>query len=924
MTVRSPLLCLLTACLLLGTPAAPAPAGGIVPVAVPPVAAATGGITASDYVPGEIVVRVPGDLRTGLAEIFKRFPDLFQGDPEAFIAQAVADENVHKTDGLAKLTIAAGYSESEAIRQLIASGLVRAAEPNIRFRVAEEPNDHGYPGQWNLPAIHADGAWDVTHGSSTLTIAIVDTGVDWDHEDLASRCDIRMGSDIYYGDDDPDDDHGHGTMMAGIAAAATGNTVGIAGVAWNATIMPVKVLGPGGTGDLMDVATGIYFARDNGAHVINLSLTSADYSGFLQDAIDAAYAADITVVGAAGNDISADYPGMMDHVISVTATDINDDIASFSNHNPSVDVAAPGVGLISTDLGDRYSSGHGTSQATAHVSGAALLIQALNSSFGPDDIEARLEATADDLGLAGYDPYYGWGRIDVEAAVLGLTVEITAPAPHSFPASGRVAATGHTESMTRNIVSMDLLIDGVFVESKTTAIFNPSVTFDYDLVNLPEGAHYLTVEATDSAGATGHGSEWVYRNGLTPSASTDWYLAEGTTRYGYETWVLVENPAAAPVTLECTYMTAAGPVQRAAATIPGLSRYTINVNAERPDQEVSLKLRASGPVIAERAMYWGNRRAGHASVGANAPSTTWYLAEGATHSGFETYVLIQNPNSTAVNVRLDFMTEMGGLMVPYTFMLAAGSRYTVRVNDLVSGRDVSTQVTSTGGAVVAERAMYWNGGQGGHASLGTPDASTTWFLAEGTTDYGFEEYVLVQNPNVSAAHVTLAFMKPDGDVIVLEADLAAHQRRTFNVAAEAVASADVSTSIYSDVPVVAERSMYWAGRVEGHNSIGCTTPGTTWYLAEGSTNGFQEYVLLANPTAGGVYATLTFMRDNGQIHERTEYLPPLARVTVPVHDILPGWESSVCVEAGVPIMVERAMYWNSMGGGTGSIGALGH
>ncbi len=922
--------------------AAAVPAGDEAAIATEAPEATAANYPAGSYREGELVVQLrPGDIIGTLTGLLASF-DFIQDDLGELLSQVtdLAAGIAASIGPVFKLNLNAGMGVLDAVNALRSSGLVEQAEPNTIFHASVTPNDTLYPanpardyeGQWNLVKTNADHAWDTTTGDDTLVIAVLDTGVDYTHADLSSRC--ISGYDFVHHDADPMDDNTsawHGTSIAGIAACVTNNSVGLAGMTWKGKIMPVKVLDSDGNGYLSDIIPGILYAADyptlpnslgRPADFINLSIESNTYSAALQDAINYAHSAGVFIAAAAGNVSGMIYPGALENVVCVAATDQNDVRAHFSNHNKMVDLASPGIDIPGPIRGTTtsISIASGTSEATPEVTGAALLVKALNPGFTPAEIELRLEATAVDLGPPGRDPFYGWGRIDVQAAVAGIGASVTSPEPYSFPDSGYVS--GHGVSEDSLVSQMQLYVDGTLKQTVyPLAAHTVDVTFNgWNLSSLGEGAHFVKVVAADASGASAGSGTWLYSNAVTPQASTEWYLAEGTTAHGFETWILVENPNPTAVTLNCRYMTPDGPQDRAPVTISANTRYTINVNAEMPGTDISAHLSCSQPVTAERAMYWNSRSAGHDSIGTNGPSASWYLAEGTTAFGFDTYILVQNPNSGAVSVALEFM-KSDGSVVPFNFAMAGESRITVHANEIVPNADISTRVRSTGGDVVAERAMYWNNYGGGHESVGVTAPSVTWFLAEGTTAYGFEEYLLIQNPDSITAHADVYFLKPDGDMEVLGADLPANSRTTIDAEA-LVGATDVSITVMSDIPVVAERSMYWSNRLEGHNSIGCTTPDRAWYLAEGSTLGFEEYVLLANPTDAAANVTLTFMRNNGVVSTMNAIVPALARVTLRVNDVVGNAEVSVQVTSSdQPVMVERAMYWNNKRGGTDSIGS---
>ena len=310
------------------------------------------------------------------------------------------------------------------------------------------PDDPYFSRQWGLARIRADQAWAVANGAG-VTIAIVDTGVDLSHPDLASKLVSAPDAD-FSGDlvsDGPQDENGHGTHVAGIAAAITGNGTGVAGAAPGASILPVRVLDADGSGTAEEVARGVRYAADHGAQVINLSLGFASGTGevgrltgaldSLYDAIDYAWAQGAVVVIAAGNDsvpLCAE-PAAAPKALCVGATDANDVRSFYSNSDVTMTrpfLVAPGGdgltcsgGIFSTYLrsappsvcsdASGYDAIAGTSMATPFVSGVAALLaeQGLSNAA----IVSCLEQSADDLGAPGRDPIYGYGRVNALAAV---------------------------------------------------------------------------------------------------------------------------------------------------------------------------------------------------------------------------------------------------------------------------------------------------------------------------------------------------------------------------------------------------------------------------------------------------------------------------------------------------------------------------
>ncbi|MBI2567080.1 MAG: S8 family serine peptidase [Candidatus Schekmanbacteria bacterium] len=287
------------------------------------------------------------------------------------------------------------------------------------------PTDPEFPAQWALhnegqtggtvdADIDAPAAWELTTGADQV-VAVLDTGLDMQHPEMGGRIVSVPGADLVNDDSDPADDSGHGTHVAGIAAATGNNGAGIAGVCWSCRVMPIKVLDATATGAFSTVAEGIALAAANGASVINLSLGSATYSQSIQDAITAAIAGGAVVVGAAGNNGSSApfYPAANEGVVAVAASDSNDGLASFSNRGDWVTVAGPGTDIVSTLPGGATGTWSGTSMAAPFVSGTAALVRAQHPDWDAFLVSAQLAHTADALVASGT----GSGRINAYAAL---------------------------------------------------------------------------------------------------------------------------------------------------------------------------------------------------------------------------------------------------------------------------------------------------------------------------------------------------------------------------------------------------------------------------------------------------------------------------------------------------------------------------
>ena len=286
--------------------------------------------------------------------------------------------------------------------------------------------DPGAYSQWGLNATRAREAWNVTTGERRATLCILDSGVAWDHADLAANVWTAPDGTRGYNAIDPRlspyDDAGHGTHMAGIAAAAVRNGIGVAGVA-NVTIIPVKVLTAEGTGKEDDLATGLVWCANRGANVALMALSVDAEGPTVRNALAYAARLDVLLVASAGNKGSCTncvgYPARDPNVVAVSAITQGETLASFSSQGPQVDLAAPGVDIVSTFVGDAYVAGNGTSQASAFVAGAAALVRDAHPTLSAADVTARLTGSARDVGPAGHDARYGNGVVDVAAALGG-------------------------------------------------------------------------------------------------------------------------------------------------------------------------------------------------------------------------------------------------------------------------------------------------------------------------------------------------------------------------------------------------------------------------------------------------------------------------------------------------------------------------
>jgi thermitase len=305
----------------------------------------------------------------------------------------------------------------EFAEKLWTNKLVAYIEPNGEVEACYSPNDPDWLYQWGPRKIEADWAWNTTVGSSDLLVAIIDTGIDYTHSDLAPNY-APLGYDWMNNDTDPMDDCGHGTHCAGIVAATLNNGVGIAGLA-QVRIMAEKVLDSTGHGNYSLLIKGIYHAIDAGAKILSLSLGGHGNSTTLHNAVRYAYDHGVLVIAAAGNDgwQTRLYPAAFEEAVAVSATDQDDNLAWFSTYGPWIDLAAPGVNIYSALPSNAYGSKNGTSMACPHVTGVAALSWTAFENYTVKQIRRLMEFDAEDLGDDGYDPYYGYGLVNARRSV---------------------------------------------------------------------------------------------------------------------------------------------------------------------------------------------------------------------------------------------------------------------------------------------------------------------------------------------------------------------------------------------------------------------------------------------------------------------------------------------------------------------------
>lgn len=446
----------------------------------------------ASFVPGRVLVK----FRHGLL-------GLAANDPIAEVGARDAGE-IASTD-IHIIELPEGADEDAAVRALMARPDVEFAELDHILAPAETvPNDPWYANwQWELRRIGGPGAWSITTGSSNITIAICDTGVDGTHPDLVTK--MMPGWNSFDNNSNSNDVAGHGTAVAGTAAAAGNNGAGVASVAWGCKIMPIRVSDTSGYATYSSIASGLNWASSHGARVANISYIVSG-SSTVTSAARSFQSNGGVVVSSAGNystfDSSSDNP----YILTVSATNSSDVLESYSNTGNNLDLAAPGS-AFTTIRGGGYDSVGGTSYSSPIVAGVAALVLSVNPNLTASQVQDILKQSADDLGSTGWDSSYGWGRVNAARAASlasgGAPVD-TAPPSVSFSSPAAGANLSGTTSIqvgasdNVGVTSVSLSVDGALVGGTNTVPYS----FSWNTILVSNGTHNLIATAQDAAGNT--------------------------------------------------------------------------------------------------------------------------------------------------------------------------------------------------------------------------------------------------------------------------------------------------------------------------------------------------------------------------------------------------------------------------------------
>lgn len=452
--------------------------------------ALSAGAHADDIVPGRLLVKFRNGVSESRAAALTRG---FGGRESRRIPMI----------GVRVLQLPANANPRALAARMASMPEVAFAEPDRTVSTCEMiPNDPWFNlWQPSLRIINAPAAWSLTTGSAGVVIAVLDTGVYSGHPDLAGK--IVPGWNVVDGNSNTDDVNGHGTSVAGVAAACGNNGLGVASVAWNCRVMPIRVADSYGVASYSALAAGVVWATQHGAKVVNMSF-HIERNSTLESALSSLRAAGGLAVCGSGNDGSNTGEGNNPYIVTASGTDPDDQISVYSSYGNNVDICAP-ISSYTLSRNGGYTSAGGTSYSAPLVAGTAALIMSVNPNLSSADIENVLFQSADDRGAPGWDPYYGWGRLNVGSAVLramGTTpVDSTPPAVSITSPSDNARVHGAatiwaTASDNNSVDSVEFYVDGAAMGASVGTPY--SVTWDSSKV--ADGAHVLSAVAKDLAG----------------------------------------------------------------------------------------------------------------------------------------------------------------------------------------------------------------------------------------------------------------------------------------------------------------------------------------------------------------------------------------------------------------------------------------
>lgn len=726
----------------------------------------------------------------------------------------------------------------------------RAAPLAPRPSPAVTPNDPYLPQQWHLAHIHMPEAWAVSTGSGATVLAVVDSGVAFDHEDLRDK--LLPGVNLVDPSQPPADDSGHGTFAAGVAAAAGNNALGVSGVDWGARILPVKVLDAAGASTFARAAAGIRWAVDNGARVVLVGFVSPAPSPELDEAVTYAWRRGALVVAPVGDDglDAPTYPAASPFVVGVGGTDRADAVLPTSNRGPGVALVAPAVEIVGPHTAAPYVASRGTIAAAAQVAGLATLIWATSPALSNVDVAGLLLRTADDLGAPGRDDEAGWGRLNA-ARALGALQASTPAFPARFAAPRPMAGSYNAPTPSPRLF-LPLVMSANAGWATVLHLQNPNpiaadlaITF-YDRAGAVAATHPLRLNAFGSraldpaevpalpAGFVGA----AVVEATAPVAAVvnqihpDWDLLSyrgfaggaATVRaplilkdyFGWATAMQVQNLADQPATVTVTYRgeNLAGSWQES-AVLPPFSAATFDQAPLPPGALASAVVQSDAGqplavVVNERKLATLQATA-YEGIAAGAPRLSVPLVF-RQYAGWSTGVQAQNLGDAPTAVRLTLQSNRGGY-VQEAAAIAPGGTATFNQAEAAGLPDdlLGSGVLEAAGG--ADLAAVVN-----EVRQGAPMAMTYAASAEAATVLslpslmrnaaGWHSGFVVYNPGEAEARLRADFYRADGVLMVTRVDtVPPHTSRTYDQAREAALPdgwyGSVVITVLSGPPVVA-------------------------------------------------------------------------------------------------------------------------
>jgi photosystem II stability/assembly factor-like uncharacterized protein len=617
---------------------------------------------------------------------------------------------------------------------------------------------------------------------------------------------------------------------------------------------------------------------------------------------------------------------------------------AFTPGNPSVMYAAGGPPIFKSTDG-------GATWAPAFTLQDDLInIDARGVSVSPVDPNIVLVAgnTEGGQGMAFRSTNAGasWTQVLLEEPPI-LDVEFVAD-----PRGGSVAFLGETTRLLRStdggqtwhriaaglgeinvwdVQPNPIDFNDVVAGTNSGVIRSTNLGSDWSQLDTTLGNQNVRAVAWDRAGqqtiyAGTQDGVWAYTLPVAPPsvpAAVTWYFAEGSTQPPFDTWFLVQNPTDAPATVLFTFSLEDGTSRFETRTVGPRSRFSLFANQVLANVAFSTRIEANQRVFVERSMFVGFD--GSSITGIPGPSREWLFSEGATVTPFHTWVLIQNPGDTHASTTITYLLRDGSPVTQSLGALPPRSRTSVFVNQVLPNEEFSIRVSSNQ-PVIAERSMFRFPGNAASATSGATEPSRTWFFAEGSSvaaPRATDTFLLLQNPGPASTIAGITLFSTGGEQRRVDVPIPGNSRRTVFLN-QHFPGASFGVRVESGEPIVAERSMFFGGEPRAFTgSMGSPSLGTTWNLAEGSTQSpFSTVLAILNPSGETMTARIDFQLEGGQVVTRDFTIGPARKLTVNVGDILVNSAFSSRVTTSLPSVVERTMFFQKPGG-TGATNAIG-